>query len=208
MELVIGDKAWSSWSLRPWLALKRSGAPFVETVVRLRRGDTAAAIAAEGSPSGRVPLLKTDDGELIWDSLAICEWAADRFPDAQLWPADPTARALGRAVTAEMHAGFPAIRSEFSMDLRGFEPRSPSPAASEELRRLVRLWTGLRARYGESGPFLLGGWSIADAFYTPVATRLRTYDIDLAAHGDVGEAADYARTLLTQLEFLEWEADA
>lgn len=208
MELVIGDKAWSTWSLRPWLVLKRTGAPFTETVVRLRRPDTPGAIAAEGSPSGKVPLLKTDEGELIWDSLAISEWAAERFPEARLWPADPTARALARAATAEMHAGFPAVREEFSMDLQGFEPKLPSPAAAAELRRLVQLWTGLRARYGVGGPFLLGAWSIADAFYTPVATRLRTYDLDLAAHGDAGEADDYARTLLAQPNFLEWEAAA
>ena len=208
MELVIGTRAWSSWSLRPWLALKRTGAPFTETLVELRRADTAAAIAREGSPSGRIPLLRTDEGEVVWDSLAICEWAADRFPAARLWPQDATARALARAVTAEMHAGFPALRAELSMDVHLVEPRAPSSAVSAEVRRLVSMWTALRGRYGAGGPFLFGAWSIADAFYTPVATRLRTYDVDLAAHGDAGEAADYVRTLLSTPEFLEWEAAA
>ncbi len=208
MELVIGTRAWSSWSLRPWLALKRTGAPFRETLVELRRPETPAAIAREGSPSGRVPFLRTDEGETIWDSLAICEWAAERFPDARLWPQDPTARALARAVCAEVHAGFAALRAELPMDLHLVEPRPPSRDVSAEVRRLVSVWTALRGRYGAGGPFLFGGWSIADAFYTPIATRLRTYDVDLAAHGDAGAAADYVRQLLTTPEFLEWEAAA
>jgi glutathione S-transferase len=208
VELVIGTRAWSSWSLRPWLALRRAGAPFTERLVELRRPDTATAIAREGSPSGRVPFLRTDDGEVIWDSLAICEWAADAFPQARLWPADATARALARAVCAEVHAGFAALRAELPMDLHLVEPRPASRAVSADVRRLVSVWTALRGRYGAGGPFLFGDWSIADAFYTPTATRLRTYDVDLAAHGDAGEAADYVRTLLTTPEFLEWEAAA
>ncbi len=204
MELVIGDKAWSSWSMRPWLVLKHAGLPFTERLVRLRREDTREALRAAGSPSGQVPVLKIDDRLAIWDSLAICEWAAERAP--QLWPADADARALARSAAAEMHAGFPALRSEFSMDLHARTPKPPSPAAQAELRRLVELWGGLLRRSG--GPFLLGGWSIADAFHTPVATRLRTYALDLRAFGDDGAACAYAERLLRESEFLAWEAGA
>ena len=205
MELVIGDKRVSSWSMRPWLVLKRSGLPFTETLVRLRRPDTAAAIAAAGSPSGKISILR--DGDLVvWDSLAICEHLADRKPG--LWPSDPAARSLGRAASAEMHSGFLAIRSEFSMDLARNEPRSPSPAASEELRRIVQLWGGLRRRFAGEGPFLVGPWSIADAMFTPVATRLESYVVDLATHGDDGAAAAYRDALLAQPEYLEWKAAA
>ena len=207
MELVIGDKAWSSWSMRPWLVLTRAGLPFTERRVRLRREDTREALRAAGSPSGLIPVLRTDDGAVIWDSLAICEWAAERAPGAALWPADPAARALARSAAAEMHAGFPALRGEFSMDLHARASRAPSAAAEAELRRLVELWSGLLDRFG--GPFLAGGWSIADAFYTPVATRLRTYNVDLHAFGDAsGAAAAYAERLLREPEFLGWEADA
>ena len=208
MELVIGDKAWSSWSLRPWLVLKRAGAEFTETLVPLRRPDTPDAARGAGSTSGKVPILKTDDGLVIWDSLAICEWAAERFPQARLWPARSDARALARAAAAEMHAGFPAVRGELPMDLALRAPKPPSPAAAEELARLVGLWRELRARSGDGGAFLLGEWSIADAMFTPVATRLRTYAVDLAAYGDDGAAAAYAALLLRQPEFLEWEAAA
>lgn len=207
MELVIGDKAWSSWSMRPWLVLKRAGAPFTERLVRLRRDDTPGGLVEAGSPSGKVPVLHVDGGT-IWDSLAICEWAAERFPRAQLWPADADLRALARSATAEMHAGFPALRTEFPMDLAARTPTPPSPSAAAELRRLVALWTGGRERSAGRGDFLYGGWSIADAFYTPVATRLRTYTIDLAAFGDDGAAATYAERLLRQPEFLAWEAAA
>jgi glutathione S-transferase len=116
MELLIGDKLWSSWSLRPWLALKHTGAPFTETLIRLRSEQTGAEARAAGSPTGQVPVLK--DGDLvIWDSLAICEYLAEKLPDAQLWPADPTARALGRAAAAEMHASFHSLRGECPMEL-------------------------------------------------------------------------------------------
>lgn len=205
MELVIGDKLWSSWSMRPWLALRRGGFDFCETVVRLRRPDTAAAMTAAGAPAGKVPVLK--DGDLVvWDSLAICEHLADLRPG--LWPADPAARSLARSATAEMHAGFAAIRTEFPMDLARRETQAPSQSAAIELRRLVELWAGLRRRFAAEGPFLVGAWSIADAVFTPVATRLRSYAVDLSAHGDCGDAAAYAGLLLRQPEVLAWEADA
>jgi glutathione S-transferase len=209
MELLIGDKVWSSWSMRPWLVLKHTSAPFTETMIRLRRETSEevrdAAIAA-GSPTGLVPALK--DGDVtIWDSLAISEYLAERFPAANLWPADPAARALGRAAAAEMHAGFPSLRGECPMDLSLREPMDIAPATEENVRRIVELWRGLLGRFG--GPFLLGtDWSIADAFYTPVATRFRSYVIPLTDHGDDGTAGAYAARLLQTPEYLAWEHDA
>ena len=206
MELIIGDKNWSSWSLRPWLALKRAGVPFTETLVRLRREDTAAAIA-QVSPSGRVPVLR--DGDLvIWDSLAVCEYVADRFPAAALWPADDEVRALGRAAAAEMHSGFASLRGECPMDLALRTVAELSAATQGDVRRIVRLWCDLRARFQDKGPFLLGAWSIADAFYTPVATRFRSYGVKLTDYGDQGAAGAYGEHLLEQPEYLEWETAA
>ena len=205
MELVIGTKNWSTWSLRPWLALKRVGAPFTETLVQLREVETSTAEILKHSPSGLVPVLK--DGDLVvWDSLAICEYLAERFPSARLWPEDQDLRALARSATAEMHGGFGALRRECSMDLKLRTVIAPSPEVSKDVRRIVQLWSQALERSG--GPFLFGHWTIADAFYTPVATRFRTYGIDLTAHGDAGAAQAYADALLGTPEFLEWEAAA
>ena len=205
MEIVVGTKMWSTWSMRPWLALRRTGAPFTETVVQLREAELSEEAIRRHSPSGLVPVLK--DGELvIHDSLAICEYLADKFPAAKLWPDDLAARALGRAAAAEMHAGFAALRSECPMDLTLTTTAEISDATQKNVRRIVELWSGLLSRFG--GPFLLGEWSIADAFYTPVATRFRTYSIALAEHGDNGACAAYAERLLETPEFLEWERAA
>jgi len=205
MELLIGDKLWSSWSLRPWLALKRTGAPFTETLIRLRTEHTGADARAAGSPSGLVPVLK--DGDLaIWDTIAICEYLAEKFPTARLWPADPAARALGRSAAAEMHSSYQSLRGECPMDLGFREAVTVSEATHNDLRRLVELWGGLLARFG--GPFLVGGWSIADAFFTPVATRLRSYGQRLSDYGDLGPCGAYAERLLETPEFLEWEKAA
>jgi glutathione S-transferase len=204
MELLIGDKLWSSWSLRPWLALKRLGEPFTETLIRLRTEETNAQARAAGSPNGKVPVLK-DGAVTVWDSLAICEYLADRHP-GRLWPSDPTARALGRAAAAEMHAGFASLRGECPMDLSLRGEVEVSELTHQDLRRLVELWSGLLTRFG--GPFLVGGWSIADAFYTPVATRIRSYGLLLSDYGDAGPCAAYVQRLLSTPEFLEWEAAA
>ena len=207
MELIIGTKKWSTWSLRPWLVARRAGAPFTETLIELRQENnmTGAAIRPH-SPSGLVPALKVD-GVVIVDSLAICEVLAERFPQARLWPEDPIARALARSAACEMHAGFSSLRGECPMDLSA-EPRAVelSEATHRDIRRIVELWGGLLRRYG--GPFLAGDWSIADAFYTPVATRFRTYGVKLSDFGDDGVAGEYAARLLEQPEFLAWEADA
>lgn len=198
MELVIGTKTWSTWSLRPWLALKHTGAPFTETLIPLRQENnmTEAAILPH-SPSGLVPALKTE-GLVIVDSLAICEYLHEVFPAARLWPDD-------RA--AEMHSGFASLRGECPMMLEA-PPRvvEISEATQKNVRRIVQLWRGLLGQFG--GPFLLGDWSIADAFYTPVATRFRSYGIQLSDFGDTGEAGQYGQRLLETPEFLAWEAAA
>jgi glutathione S-transferase len=202
MELVIGTRKWSTWSLRPWLVLKRSGLPFTETEVALRRdSETSAAIAAH-SPSGLVPVLK--DGDLrVWDSLAIAEYLAEKVPS--LWPADPALRAQARSAAAEMHAGFSSLRGECPMDLTApARAVELSAATHKDIRRIVGMWSDLLARSG--GPFLVGQWSIADAFYTPVATRFRTYGVMLSDYGDAGPCGEYAERLLETAEFRAWEA--
>jgi glutathione S-transferase len=206
MELVIGDKNLSSWSMRPWLVLKRAGAEFTETVVRLNQPDSPANLAI-ASPSSLVPVLK--DGDLVvWDSLAISEYVAERFPDAALWPADPQKRALARCASAEMHAGFRSLRGECPMDLAKREHKTLTPITQTDVKRVVRLWGDLRRRHGSGGDFLLGGWSIADAFFTPVATRFRTYGVLLSDFGDDGTAGEYAEALLQQPDFQAWERAA
>jgi len=206
MELVVGTKAWSTWSLRPWLVIKRAGLPFTETLVALRQeNNVSEAAIREHSPSGLVPVLK--DGDLIvWDSLSICEYLAGLTP--RLWPEDPRARANARSATAEMHSGFAALRSECPMDLAA-QPKAHelSAAAAKDVRRIVALFNELLNRH--RGPFLVGDWSIADAFFTPVATRFRTYSVNLADHGDAdGHAAAYCQRLLQTPEFLEWDVAA
>jgi glutathione S-transferase len=208
MELVIGTKAWSTWSMRPWLALKKTGAPFSETLIQLRQENNRSAEAIKPhSATGLVPALK--DGDLtVCDSLAICEYLAERFPDAGLWPKDAAARALARSAAAEMHAGFASLRSECPMDLSApIAAVELSEGAQKDLRRIAELWNAMLARFG--GPWLVGPeWGIADAFFTPVATRLRTYGVQLSDYGDTGPGAQYAQRLLQRPEFLAWEADA
>ncbi len=213
MELVIGDKLYSTWSLRPWLVLKRCGADFTETVVRLNQPDTAEQIVRH-SPAGRVPVLKVD-GETIWDSLSISVWCAERYPEARLWPADAPARWQARSVVCEMHSGFMALRTEcgmapdHSMVGPGRCPAPASEAVAADIRRLVQIFREARGRFGAGGAYLYGEWSIADAFFTPVAARVRHYQIDLAAHGDKdGVARAYIDALLAQPDFREWERQA
>ncbi len=206
MEIVVGTKKWSSWSLRPWLALKHTGEAFKETLVELRQSGTSEVEIAKHSPSHLVPVLK--DGDLvIWDSLAICEYLAERFPGAGLWPQDHALRALGRSAAAEMHSGFSSLRGECPMALEE-APRvvAISEATQKDVRKIVERWNQLLKRSG--GPFLVGEWSIADAFYTPVASRFRTYGIHLSDYGDTGPAGAYCERLLQTPEFLAWEADS
>jgi glutathione S-transferase len=201
MEIVIGTRKWSSWSMRPWLVLKHAGADFTETLVRLHWVGADAEIRVH-SPTGLVPALK-HDGLVITDSLAICEYANEIFPAAKLWPDDAGQRALGRSAAAEMHAGFASLRGECPMDLTLSQKLDLSPATGADIRRIVQLWSGLLERFG--GPYLLGDWSIADAFYTPVATRFRTYCVKLSDYGDAGAAGAYGEALLETAEFKAWE---
>ena len=207
MEIIIGTRKWSTWSLRAWLALKHTGESFSETLVPLREVGASEALLATHSPSRLVPALK--DGELtVWDSLAICEYLHEQLPQAKLWPDDPVKRALGRAAAAEMHSGFASLRGECPMDL-ALEIRADlSEATAKNVRRIVELLSDVRARFGKDGPYLLGPWSIADAFYTPVATRFHSYGVRLSDYGDRGAAGAYCEALLETPEFKAWEAAA
>ena len=208
MKLILGDKAYSTWSLRPWLILKRCGATFDEVMVALNRPDTAEQIARH-APAGKVPALEVE-GVTVWDSLAIALWAEEHYPDARLWPAKAKARWVARSVVCEMHSAFGTLRNDLGMGPdhpmvgEPGEAHAPSDALSADIRRMVMMWNDAKSRFGEGGPYLFGDWSIADAFFTPVAARFRHFRIDLAAHGDDGSATEYCRTLLSQPDFLEW----
>jgi glutathione S-transferase len=206
-QLVIGNKNTSSWSLRPWIALKHCAIQFSEININLRDADAKAQILRH-SPSGKVPALIVD-GQVIWDSLAILEFLAETHPDAKLWPADARARAEARSVAAEMHSGFQPLRDHCPMAILR---RDPQPALLEQVevnvRRIVEVWRACRARHSAGGPFLFGAFSIADAMYIPVATRFRTYVPDLARYGDNGTAQAYVDTVLALPAFLEWEDGA
>ena len=186
LTLVVGSKHLSSWSMRPWVAMREAGVPFAETVVALDMPGTRAEIARY-SPSGRVPVLLAGD-LAIWDSLAICEYVAETIPAAHLWPADPRARAVARAVSAEMHGGFAALRAQLDFDLHRDEARAPNTAAAADLARIFDIVRDCRARFGQhGGPLLFGAFSIADAMYAPVVARLKTYRVPLD-----GVVRDYA----------------
>lgn len=212
MELVIGPRAYSTWSLRGWLVMRATGADFSVVDARYDTPEQKTALAAL-SPSGFVPALRVN-GDVIWDTLAIAEWAAERYPEASLWPSDPTARALGRSVTAEMHSGFQALRSfcgtgpDHPMvgDARAETPSDP--ALDRDLARIVGLVRQMRGRFGQGSPWLFGARSIADIFYTPVAARVRHFQIDLDAHGDDGTAQTYMQSLLAHPDFRQWEVEA
>ena len=206
-ELVIGNKNSSSWSLRPWLLMKAFGIPFSETWIRLRRPETLADLLRH-SPSAKVPVLKSD-GLLIWDSLAIIEFLAEQHPNKPLWPADAAARATARCVSAEMHSGFQALREECPMDFTnivGFPDASAGTLA--DIARVVEIWTDCRRRFGAGGEFLFGGFSAADAMFAPVASRFRSYEVDLGRFGDDGTAARYRDTMMSMPEMLAWAEGA
>jgi glutathione S-transferase len=178
LKIVVGNKKYSSWSLRPWLALKLTGAPFEEVVVALDMPDTDENIRRY-SPSGRVPAL-IDGSVTVWESLAICEYLAEKFPEAQLWPKDPAQRALARSVSSEMHAGFANLRNECTMRFIEQRPYKPlSPETQKDVDRIVALWEECLRKSG--GPCLFGAKpGIADAMYAPVVSRFRTYSIPVS----------------------------
>ena len=201
MQLVIGTRKWSSWSMRPWLVMKRAGLDFEDILVPLRTLETAERLKPY-SPGGQCPVLI--DGALkVWDSLAICEYLAEKVPG--LWPAQADLRALARASCAQMHSGFQSLRGECSVDLAApIQDLELTDATVKDVRKIVALWRELLLM--SFGPFLFGDWSIADAYWTPVATRFRTYGVNLVDYGDDdGSASAYAALLLQQPEYLEWE---
>lgn len=173
--LVIGNKNYSSWSLRPWLALRHAGIAFDEVLIPLDQEDTRARLAEE-SPSGLVPVLRDDD-LTVWDTLAICERVAELAPEAGLWPDASDARAVARSVAAEMHSGFSALRSECPMNIRRRSTYTLSEAVEKDIARIKAVWRDCRTRFGQGGPFLFGRFTIADAMYAPVCTRFRTYGL-------------------------------
>ncbi|HSC19105.1 MAG TPA: glutathione S-transferase family protein [Rhizomicrobium sp.] len=204
--LIIGTKEWSSWSLRPYLALKAIGVPFTEEVIRLNHDSTTVEVQKR-SPSGRVPLLKiAENGRevSVWDSLAICETLAERHPDAKLWPDDPFTRAQARSYAAEMHSGFPDLRQQLPME---FVRRLPQPELRDttkaQISRIIAAWTDALERHGEHGGFLFGRFSIADCMYAPVVSRFRTYGVGLPA-----TAQSYCDLIWALPGMHEWEQAA
>lgn len=200
--LVIGNKAYSSWSLRPWLLMKHAQIDFDEQRIALYQSDTREKLLRH-SPAGRVPVLL--DGELtVWDSLAICEYLAEKHPEKQLWPADVRARAHARSICAEMHSGFASLRSQMPMNVRARMPgRGRSPEVLADIKRIEAMWNDCRARFGSQGPFLFGRFSIADAMYAPVVTRFDTYGVGLS-----GAAAAYLDSIRRLPELQAWIAGA
>ena len=178
LTLVIGDKNYSSWSMRPWLALAAFDIPFEEVMIKLGQPDTTGRIA-QYSAAGKVPILLGQDIE-VWDSLAICEFAAEQFPDRHLWPQDVAARAVARSICAEMHAGFKGLRDAMPMDISGRYPgQGRTPQAQADIGRISEIWEDCLAEFGHHH-YLFGDFSIADAYYAPVVMRFRSYGVSLA----------------------------
>lgn len=186
LQLYIGNKNYSSWSMRPWVLMTGAGIPFEEKMVRFDSFDAQSAfksVIAAINPVGKVPVL-VDDGFAVWDTLAIAEYLAERFPDRQLWPADARARARARSVCAEMHSGFTALRSHCSMNIEASLPEigrilwRDQAGVRADIARLEAMWTGLLAEHG--GPMLFGEFGIADAYFAPVCSRIRTYALPVS----------------------------
>ncbi len=187
-KLTIGNKNYSSWSMRPWVLMKQAGIPFEEVMVRFDSFDANSgfkqAVLAQ-NPVGKVPVLVEDDGFAIWDTLAIAETLAEQFPEKQLWPADARARARARSVCAEMHSGFGALRSACPMNIEALLPDvgalalRDQPGVRADLARLVAMWSELLAQHG--GPMLFGEFTVADAYFAPVVMRIRTYALPVPA---------------------------
>ncbi len=202
LTLVIGNKNYSSWSLRPWIAMKAAGIAFAETVISLEAPDFKERIVAL-SPTGKVPVL-IDNNVHVWESLAILEYLADKFPNAGLWPAAAAARAHARSLAAEMHAGFVPLRRHCPMNVRRpVTPRELTPEVWEDVQRIEEMWADCRARFGKGGPFLFGAFGAADAMYAPVVSRLHTYGIEVGA-----AARAYMQAVMALPAWAEWAAAA
>jgi glutathione S-transferase len=199
LQLVIGNKNYSSWSMRPWLALRANNIAFEEISIPLYTGDADKARILDFTKSGKVPALV--DGDLtIWDSLAIIEYVAERFPQARLWPEERAARAHARSLSAEMHSGFMALRNECGMNLhRPIRAVALSADARANIARIQQIWTGCRSACEKSGPFLFGAFGAADAMFAPVVHRFRTYAIALEP-----QVQDYMNTMMSLPAFQEW----
>ncbi|MGA2288898.1 glutathione S-transferase family protein [Bradyrhizobium sp.] len=199
LQLVIGNKNYSSWSMRPWLALRANAIAFEEIFIPLYTGQADKQRILSFTRSGKVPSLI--DGEVtIWDSLAIIEYIAERFPQALLWPEDRAARAHARSISAEMHSGFPALRNECGMNLRRpVRAVVLSADARADIARIQQIWIECRERYGKLGPFLYGSFSAADAMYAPVVHRFLTYAIEVAP-----AARHFMDAMMSLPAFQEW----
>jgi glutathione S-transferase len=200
--LYIGNKNYSSWSLRAWLPLKITGASFEEVLIPLSQPNTRAEILRY-SPAGHVPAMKHGT-LLVWESLGIGEYLAEIFPQANLWPKDTNARAIARSVSAEMHAGFRALRTHFPMNIRStFPNRPPTPEVTVDIDRIKAIWHDCRQRFGQGGEFLFGHFTIADAMFAPVVSRFRTYKVELSA-----ELQAYCDAIWALSAMQEWVAGA
>ena len=202
LALIIGNKNYSSWSMRPWVALRQAGIPFRE--IQLWFDDTAHASGAEQhSPTGQVPVLLVE-GAPVWDSLAICETAAELFPDRRLWPTAAGARAHARAICAEMHAGFRNLRGAMPMNIRSsFPGKGMNTEVQRDIQRVSSLWSECRRQFGSGGPLLFGAFSIADAYYAPVVMRFITYAPSLPP-----AAREYVEAVRSLPAVAEWMAAA
>lgn len=202
LTLILGNKNYSSWSLRPWIAMRQAGIDFAEEVIPLYEPGSRERVL-KYSPAGKVPILL--DSEMpIWESLAIIEHLAEKFPAAGLWPQEPAARAHARAISAEMHAGFAALRNHCPMNMRRPpKARALTPEVEEDIKRIEAIWADSRARFGGSGPFLLGAFSAADAMYAPVVSRFSSYAIGVGA-----PARDYMGAMMALPAWKEWTAAA
>jgi glutathione S-transferase len=212
LTLVIGNKNYSSWSLRPWIAMKVAGIAFAEEVIsldatdfheRVRKISAAAkvpALADSGAAAGATAAGATH----VWESLAILEYLAERYPQARLWPAEPNARAHARSIAAEMHAGFTPLRRHYPMNVRRpVKRREPTVEVVDSIRRIDTMWTDCRSRFGQGGSFLFGAFGAADAMYAPVVSRFHTYDVDV---GPV--ARSYMEAVMALPAWAEWCAGA
>jgi glutathione S-transferase len=205
VRLVIGNKNYSSWSLRAWLHLRESGVAFEEIRVSLYDPEFAAIIGRY-SPAGRVPVLIDDDGVTVWDSLAIVEHVRERVPGAVAWPAAGPARARARSIAAEMHSGFPALREELPFNVRARAPVALdrlSDGARRQVERVLQIWGECRRQHAGDGAWLFGPMSIADVMYAPVALRFVSYDIPMAA-----EARSFVDAVTGLASIQEWAAEA
>jgi glutathione S-transferase len=202
MKLIIGNKNYSSWSFRPWLALKVAGISFEEEVISLDDPNFKSRVGRI-SGTGKVPAL-ADGAVQVWESLAILEYLAEKFPRARLWPAESAARAEARAVAAEMHAGFVPLRRHLPMNMwRPVRRRELTPQVQADITRIEAMWTNCRTRFGAGGEFLFGSFGAADAMYVPVVSRFHTYGVGLG-----GVARDYMHAVMALSAWSEWKVAA